>query len=262
MTRRPLLNALVLAPLLLTGTPAHAAPPAADSSLHACRVALQAASLRDALPLTLQGDARAFADTQRGAARLVGQLAGTPLAASVQRHADQLLARQLVMQRVATALAAIPPQADPLLESIDTLYGAELLAAASAARQGAANQLGMLSQRLGKSALELTTAGKLSAEAVYRLGKDTRSFQRLLKGLGAGDAELRLPPARSAASKAQVAAVEREFAPLKANVDIVLGNLKDFVAAWEAQAMLAIELQALGQQAGGVCLQSAAAPQQ
>lgn len=258
--RRLLLNALVGVSLLLATSVGRSQPMAAEPERQACRLALQAASVRDSLPTVLKGDERAFAELREAMPQVIRLLAGSQAASvSVQQHVDQLLARQSVVLQAAQALAAIPQQADPLLAAIDTLYSAEVVAAAPSPRLAAANQLGILSQRLGRSALEMVSSGRLSAEAVYRLAKDTASFRRLLAGLTDGDAELRLPPARSAASKAQLAAVAREFATLKLQVDRVLGSLKEVVAAWEAQALLMLDLQALGRQAGAVCLQSAAA---
>jgi twitching motility protein PilJ len=111
----------------------------------------------------------------------------------------------------------------------------------------------MLTQRIGKSAAELITIEGISADAVFLLGKDTRSFQELLAAMIDGNAELRIKPVRTSNSRQRLAALEKDRTSMKEQVDAILHDLKNLVSAREAQGKLLVELAALGALSANAC---------
>ncbi len=79
----------------------------------------------------------------------------------------------------------------------------------------------MLSQKMTKEAL--IVAADISAEAMKkRLAKTAARFDRALKGLIDGDAELGLPPTKDGAIRAQLAKVAGLWRPFRAKVEAVV----------------------------------------
>lgn len=158
-----------------------------------------------------------------------------PRVDQAEKSAGVVLAQQKAMTEVVTALRNVNRQSGELLETAETVAASKLQGGASAAEIAAAGQLVMLTQRIGKSANEFSTLEGVSAEAVFLLGKDLNSFREITDGLINGNAELRLPASRDAATREQLQKLMKQYEATRAQAALILANLQAVVAAREAQ---------------------------
>ncbi|RYF83949.1 MAG: methyl-accepting chemotaxis protein [Comamonadaceae bacterium] len=161
-----------------------------------------------------------------------------PLAARAAASAKVVLDQKPTLTKVGTALRSINRQSSELLEMTETVSSLKMQQGASLPEIGAAGQLVMLTQRIGKSANEFLTVEGVSPDAVFLLGKDLNSFQEIARGLLDGSAQLRLPGARDAQTRQQLEALLKSYEQTRAEAGGILGNLQGLVAAREAQATI------------------------
>jgi twitching motility protein PilJ len=203
------------------------------------------------------GDERAMNALANGTLNLVAASANLPgqaaLLSSIEQDMQQFLLRKQVVLKVTLATQALRKQSAQALEASQGVISAEGEGDAAPARIVAAGSMAMLTQRIGKSAAELAPLNGLDPDAVFLLGKDIKSFQVLLDAMIDGSPELRIKPARTANSRQRLMVLGNSFSLMKQQVDVILSNLKDFVAAREAQAKLQVELAALGENAWVAC---------
>jgi twitching motility protein PilJ len=222
----------------------------------------QAADVRAALVPALLGNEASFTTIAQGASFLADRPPSSPAVLAIldgsrrkniQQLADALAQRRGTVLAVHRALKAIRQMSAEVQNAAHPLLVAELVNSAPAAQISAANALEMLSQRLGKSAAEFITCDSLDPEAVFLLGKDAKSFAELLAGMRDGNPNLRLRPAKTPESKQALAELDRKFSGLKEQVDKVLSQLQDLVAAREAQQRLLTQLNALDKALQPIC---------
>jgi twitching motility protein PilJ len=161
-----------------------------------------------------------------------------PLVERAEKNAGVVLGQQKTLVQVNQALKAINRQSAELLEIAETVSSMKLQAGASAAEISAVGQLVMLTQRIGKSANEFLTAEGVSPEAVFLLGKDLNSFREIAEGVQGGNAELRLPGTRDAATAERLKALVEQYGQMRSQASAILGNLQSLVAAREAQGAI------------------------
>jgi twitching motility protein PilJ len=142
------------------------------------------------------------------------------------------------LTQVGKALRGINRQSSDLLEIAETVSSLKLQQDASPSELSAVGQLVMLTQRIGKSANEFLTVEGVSPEAVFLLGKDLNSFKEIAQGLLDGNAELRLPETRDAATRERLQALLKQFEETRTLAGSILGNLQGLVAAREAQSSI------------------------
>ncbi len=164
---------------------------------------------------------------------------------STVRHTLRLLDKKEVVLKVRLATESIRHGSPELLAAAKLVTAAELMDKPPPQRIAATDALEMLSLRLGKSASDLVSKNGIDAEAIFLLRKDTEVFQQLLSGMLEGNVEFRLRAATTPAARESLAALRRKFQPVKEQVDVVLFELKDLVAAREAQAKALIDADAL-----------------
>jgi hypothetical protein len=225
--------------------------------INACRVAATASALRGALWPAILGEESAFAviaEERANLLRLTGSFSNrSPLLSSIQQNAETLFAQRNVVLKTNQSTRLLRQQSVQALDAAVNVFMAEQSDGAALTRVSAADSLTMLTQRIGKSAAELITIEGISADAVFLLGKDTRSFQELLAAMIDGNAELRIKPVRTSNSRQRLAALEKDRTSMKEQVDAILHDLKNLVSAREAQGKLLVELAALGALSANAC---------
>lgn len=164
---------------------------------------------------------------------------------SALRNTGLHLEKKEVVLRVKSATESIRRSSPDLLGAAKAVTAAERMAKPPPQRISATDSLEMLSQRIGKSASDLVSPNGIDPESIFLLRKDTEVFQLLLAGLLEGNAEFRLQPAKTPPARESLEALRRKFLLVKEQVDVVLFNFKDLVAAREAQAMALIDSGAL-----------------
>lgn len=161
-----------------------------------------------------------------------------PLVTRASASAKVVLDQKPTLTKVGTALRTINRQSSELLEMSETVSSLKMQQGASLSEIGAAGQLVMLTQRIGKSANEFLTVEGVSPDAVFLLGKDLNSFQEIARGLLDGSAQLRLPGTRDTQTRQQLEALLKSYEETRTEAGGILGNLQGLVAAREAQATI------------------------
>ena len=162
----------------------------------------------------------------------------TPLSDRTERNAQVVLGQERVLVQVGAALQNINRISGEVTETAEHVALTKLQQSAPAPEVAAANQLMMLTQRIGKSANGFQTLDGVNPEAVFMLGKDLNTFKELTTGLLDGSAELRLSAAKDGASRAQLSELVRQYEKLQTLANTILGNLKGLASAREAQAAI------------------------
>ena len=161
-----------------------------------------------------------------------------PLIDRAEKSAKTVLDQQKILTQVGQSLRAINRQSSDMLETAETVSSLKLQQEASSAELSAVGQLVMLTQRIGKSANEFLTMEGVSPEAVFLLGKDLNSFREIGSGLLDGNAELRLPVTKDAATRERLVALMKQYEETRVQAGAILGNLQGLVSAREAQASI------------------------
>ncbi len=91
--------------------------------------------------------------------------------------------------------------------------------------------MGMLTQRIGKTANEFQSIEGVNPEAVFLLGKNLNTFQEIVKGLLTGNEELGLPgtPIRKHAERLTTLLAQSEAT--RTDAETILSNLQGLVSS-------------------------------
>jgi hypothetical protein len=154
------------------------------------------------------------------------------------RSLDGLLERAGSVRKAQAALLRIQAAAPDGLQRVEAVQLAQAATPAGPVAQHAAGQLAVLTQRLGRVAGQWFVLGPIDPDAVFLLGRDTRSFTTLLKGLLQGDPALALKPVRDRREREALLAVQTAFEPVAAASAEALADLQQLVAAREALQQL------------------------
>ena len=170
-----------------------------------------------------------------------------PLMERAEKNAKTVLAQQVILTQVGSALRTINRQSSDLLEIAETISSLKLQQNAASAEVSASGQLVMLTQRIGKSANEFLTMEGVSPEAVFLLGKDLNSFKEIAQGLQDGSPELRLGAAKDPQIRERLTALLALYEQTRVQAGLILGNLQGLVSAREAQTSIIGESEPLRQ---------------
>ncbi|MDB5892860.1 MAG: chemotaxis protein [Rhodoferax sp.] len=171
-----------------------------------------------------------------------------PLMLRAEKNAGTVMAQQKVLTQVGGALRNVNRQSSDLLELAESVSALKLQQNAAPLELSAAGQLVMLTQRIGKSANEFQTMEGVSPEAVFLLGKDLNSFREIAQGMLDGNADLRLPAARDAATRERLSALLKQYELTRTEAAAILGNLQGLVSARDAQAAINADSEPLRRQ--------------
>lgn len=165
------------------------------------------------------------------------------------RQSDQSAAQILSLEKQLTGfrgtlktLNTLNPVLLELAEQVATLLAHN---GASPREVAAAGQLVMLTQRLGKSANEFLTPDGINQDTAFLLGRDASTFQDIMNGFISGSAILRLPPISNADARARLTELQAAFSRYQRELSGILGNLKQFIAAKEAERRIFDDNEAL-----------------
>lgn len=168
-----------------------------------------------------------------------------PLVDRAEKNAKVVMGQQKILTQIGSALRLINRQSADLLEIAEAISSLKVQQNAPASEVSSVGQLVMLTQRIGKSANEFLTAEGVSPEAVFLLGKDLNTFREISDGLIKGSSELRLAPAKDAATREQLAALVELFEQTRVQASLILGNLQGLIGAREAQGSIVSDSETL-----------------
>ena len=157
-------------------------------------------------------------------------------AETTEKNAKAVLKQEDVLIKVAQALRNVNQQSSALLDLSETV--GSLLMQDKIIREEieAITQMGMLTQRIGKSANEFQSIEGVNPEAVFLLGKDLNTFQEIVKGLLTGNEELGLPGTANPQARQQLATLLAQYEATRTDAETILSNLQGLVSAREAQS--------------------------
>ncbi|MBO1250743.1 type IV pili methyl-accepting chemotaxis transducer N-terminal domain-containing protein [Comamonas denitrificans] len=157
-------------------------------------------------------------------------------AETTEKNAKAVLKQEDVLIKVAQALRNVNQQSSALLDLSETV--GSLLMQDKIIREEieAITQMGMLTQRIGKSANEFQSIEGVNPEAVFLLGKDLNTFQEIVKGLLTGNEELGLPGTSNPQARQQLATLLAQYEATRTDAETILSNLQGLVSAREAQS--------------------------
>lgn len=157
-------------------------------------------------------------------------------AETTEKNAKAVLKQEDVLIKVAQALRNVNQQSSALLDLSETV--GSLLIQDKIIREEieAITQMGMLTQRIGKSANEFQSIEGVNPEAVFLLGKDLYTFQEIVKGLLTGNEELGLPGTANPQARLQLTTLLAQYEATRADAETILSNLQGLVSAREAQS--------------------------
>lgn len=157
-------------------------------------------------------------------------------AETTEKNAKAVLKQEDVLIKVAQALRNVNQQSSALLDLSETV--GSLLMQDKIIREEieAITQMGMLTQRIGKSANEFQSIEGVNPEAVFLLGKDLNTFQEIVKGLLTGNEELGLPGTANPQARQQLTTLLAQYEATRTDAETILSNLQGLVSAREAQS--------------------------
>ena len=157
-------------------------------------------------------------------------------AETTEKNAKAVLKQEDVLIKVAQALRNVNQQSSALLDLSETV--GSLLMQDKIIREEieAITQMGMLTQRIGKSANEFQSIEGVNPEAVFLLGKDLNTFQEIVKGLLTGNEELGLPGTANPQARQQLTTLLAQYEATRADAETILSNLQGLISAREAQS--------------------------
>ncbi len=169
------------------------------------------------------------------------------------RHAwqrsDQSAAQLLALEKQLTGfrgtLQKLNTMNPVLLELAEQVATLQAQSGARPREIAAAGQLLMLTQRLGKSANEFLTPEGINQNTAFLLGRDAGTFEDIVNGFLDGSPMLRLPPTANADARGRLAELRTRFGSYHRELSGILGNLKHFIAAKEAERRIFADNEAL-----------------
>ena len=161
------------------------------------------------------------------------------------QSAVKLMALQKELTGFGTTLQTLNKLNPGLLELAEQVAIISAQSGTSAREVAAAGQLVMLTQRLGKSANEFLTPDGINQDTAFMLGRDANAFQDIIAGFLEGSPVLRLPALSNPDARARLLELQTAFASYQRELASILGNLKNFIAAKQAERQIFSENEVL-----------------
>ncbi len=223
---------------------------------------MQSQRLAKAVTQALVGDEKAFADVSQSAQVLAKVVHGLmegdsdmglvavsgddklildqaePMADRAEKNAATVLAQRKALTQAVAALQALQKQSSGQLNLAEAVLAMKLERGAPAAEVTAASAVGMLTQRIGKSAAGFLSLDGVSPQAIDSLGQDLETYKQLVSGLLDGKPALGLAAAGDAALREKLQNLLKAYSETAGPVGAVLGNLPGLLAARKAQVAI------------------------
>jgi twitching motility protein PilJ len=168
---------------------------------------------------------------------------------SAWQRSSQASAQLLTLEKQLTGfrstlqkLNTLNPVLLELSEQVATLLAQS---GASPREIAAAGQLVMLTQRLGKSANEFLTPDGINQDTAFLLGRDAGTFDDIVHAFLDGSPVLRLPAVTNTDARGRLSELRSQFAIYHRELSSILGNLKHFIAAKEAERRIFVDNESL-----------------
>lgn len=152
--------------------------------------------------------------------------------------AAQLLSLEQQLTRFRSTLQALNTISPLLLELAEQVAALSAQHGATVREIAAAGQLVMLTQRMGKSANEFLTPEGINQDTAFLLGRDASTFEDILNAFLEGSPVLRLPATTQADARSRLVELQATFSGYRHELDGILGNIRHFIAAKQAERQI------------------------
>jgi twitching motility protein PilJ len=244
---------------------------AADALMHSQRVG-------KAAPNAVQGNPEAFRQLEDSRKELnqdfklmqaggvyQGRSIGSPNAAMAsavaaarkvwdtsELSADTILRLKPELTGLEKTLRQLDRLSPDLLEQTEAIAALKLLRGGTPREMAALGKLTMLTQRMNRSVSEFITAGGISAQTAFQLGRDITVFRNTVDGFLNGSETLALTATRDAELRTLFTELKTPFETYQQLVGSVLDKLDKFTAAKVAEQKIFSENEALRERLGAV----------
>lgn len=168
---------------------------------------------------------------------------------SAWQRSSQASAQLLTLEKQLTGFRSTLQKLNtlnPLLLELSEQVATLLAQSGASPREiAAAGQLVMLTQRLGKSANEFLTPDGINQDTAFLLGRDAGTFDDIVHAFLDGSPVLRLPAVTNADARGRLSELRNQFAIYHRELSDILGNLKHFIAAKEAERRIFVDNESL-----------------
>ncbi|HEX8405844.1 MAG TPA: methyl-accepting chemotaxis protein [Duganella sp.] len=185
------------------------------------------------------GEPRAALEPAVAAARK--QWTATDLAAGT------ILTLKADLAGVDKTLQKLNTMSPDLLARAEEITAIKLRRGSSSREIAALGRLAMLTQRMSRGASEFLTAGGISSETAFQLGRDTTVFRNTVDGFLNGSAPLGIAAVREPGLRAKFTALAADFEEYQKAVTAILDRLDKFSAAKTAEQLIFNDNEALRQ---------------
>ena len=168
-------------------------------------------------------------NADRNSVALIEQNLGSSLAPEV----ETVVAQQKTLQPLLAAARDTSSDARAVQEQVDVLKNTLAQRNAPASQTLAVGDIGMLVERLEKSAQQLLTAPSATQEVSQQLGKDLTTIDALLKTLSTGDNTLGVVPLQPG-EQILLEKIGQAYAPLKTKIAPLAAHEQDLLVLRQA----------------------------
>ncbi|USX15385.1 methyl-accepting chemotaxis protein [Oxalobacteraceae bacterium OTU3CAMAD1] len=179
-------------------------------------------------------------------------LAPVVLAASKQWSAtdiaaDTILTLKADLSGVDKTLQRLNTMSPDLLARTEEITAIKLQRGGTGRELAALGGLSMLTQRMSRGASEFLTAGGISSETAFQLGRDTTVFRNTVDGFLNGSAPLGIAAVRDPDLREKFTSLKGDFEEYQKLVTAILNKLDKFSAAKTAEQLIFNDNEALRQ---------------
>jgi twitching motility protein PilJ len=161
--------------------------------------------------------------------------------------AGTILTLKADLSGVDKTLQKLNAMSPDLLARTEEITALKVQRGGSAREIAALGKLTMLTQRMSRSAGEFVTAGGITSETAFQLGRDTTVFRNTIDGFLAGSVPLGLGAVRDADLREKFTALKTDFEEYQKLVGAILDKLDKFSAAKTAEQLIFNDNEALRQ---------------
>jgi twitching motility protein PilJ len=161
--------------------------------------------------------------------------------------AGTILTLKADLAGVDKTLQTLNTMSPDLLARAEEITAIKLQRGSSSREIAALGRLAMLTQRMSRGASEFLTAGGISSETAFQLGRDTTVFRNTVDGFLNGSAPLGLGAVREPELRAKFTALADDFEEYQKAVTAILDRLEKFSAAKTAEQLIFNDNEALRQ---------------
>ncbi|MFS2004865.1 methyl-accepting chemotaxis protein [Duganella sp. CT11-25] len=161
--------------------------------------------------------------------------------------AGTILTLKADLSGVDKTLQKLNAMSPDLLSRTEEISALKVQRGGSAREIAALGKLTMLTQRMSRSAGEFLTAGGITSETAFQLGRDTTVFRNTIDGFLAGSVPLGLGAVRDADLREKFTALKTDFEEYQKLVTAILDKLDKFSAAKAAEQLIFNDNEALRQ---------------